>query len=143
MNSYTLQRPTPTFQNPRLQDQYVDRSLRFPIERISTSKAKRQSLILQDRGKTTNIPFEEILYLKASHVYVEIICKNGRKILRRDSLTRLLQQLPAEDFIQTHRSFAINKSQVSTWDHSNIYIQDAVIPMSRSRRKTIKELLSY
>ena len=87
------------------------------------------------------IPIQDILYLHADHIYVKVYLKDQKLIIQRSSLKVLLEQLPSDQFLQTHRSFAINLKQVNNWDSNFIYIQDKAIPISRNRKKTTFSLL--
>ena len=66
---------------------------------------------------------------------------NENYVIQRSSLKDLLGQLPPDQFIQTHRSFAINIKRVSHWDTEYIYFNDKEIPVSRNRRKEVFSLL--
>ena len=97
---------------------------------------------LYDGTKNHLVPLKDILYLQAEHVYVKVYVKENNFIIQRSSLKILLDQLPSDHFLQTHRSFAINLKQVSRWDTENIYVGDKAIPVSRSRRKEVFSLLA-
>jgi len=98
---------------------------------------EEQTISLYDGTKKYLVSVKDILYLQAEHVYVQVHISGENYIIQRSPLKDLLEQLPEEHFLQSHRSFAFNLKQVSHWDTENIYIQDKVIPVSRSRRKEI------
>jgi len=104
-------------------------------------KGNKQNITLADGTKKYQTNFKDILYLQADHIYVKVNLQNGMQILQRGTLKELMEQLPSEKFIQTHRSFVINTDHVDQWDTQNIYIKGHEIPLSRSRRKTIFALL--
>lgn len=84
-----------------------------------------------------NVQINDILYLEAEHVYVKVHMKNGDQIFQRSSFKDLLEQLPSDMFLQSHRSYAINAKSITKWDSQNIYIDKLEIPISRSRKKEI------
>jgi len=90
-------------------------------------------------AKKLLLTVNEITYIQADHIYVRIFTKDGKQILRRSSLGSLLKILPDEHFVQTHRSFIINKNYVNAWDSKSVMIQNEIIPISRSRRKFFKK----
>ncbi len=104
---------------------------------------RRQAAVLQlkEREATSRINVQSILYLKAEHVYVEIVSETGGSRLRRGALSELLANLPNEQFKQTHRGFAVNKHHVTRWDAKNVFIGEIAIPISRSRRKEVIDWL--
>ena len=83
----------------------------------------------------------DILYLEADHIYVQVHTTAGQKILQRRSLTDLLEQLPAEQFVRTHRSFAVNIGQLSRWNKQYVYVHGKAVPLSRGRRKEVLAIL--
>ncbi|RMG18958.1 MAG: LytTR family transcriptional regulator, partial [Bacteroidetes bacterium] len=83
------------------------------------------------------IALSDILFLHSDHVYVEIHTLHHQKILCRSPLKCLLAQLPAEQFVQTHRSYIVNLQHVSRLEKDALYVRDTPIPISRSRRKAV------
>lgn len=105
-------------------------------------KKKEPTIQLNNGIKPLEVPIKDILYLQADHIYVKIHIAGMRPVLQRCALKELLERLPAQQFVQTHRSFAINIKQVSHWDSQSIYLNDLVLPLSRSRRKTVHSYLA-
>lgn len=97
---------------------------------------------LMEGEYTKVLPLQKILYLEADHVYVHLHTAEGKRILQRRSLTELLDSLPADDFVQTHRSFVVNVRQLSHWDNKHVYVGEQAVPLSRSRRKAVLARLS-
>ncbi|MEL6864899.1 MAG: response regulator [Bacteroidota bacterium] len=87
------------------------------------------------------IAIDDILYLQADHIYLKIFRSGDKPIIQRSSMKDFLDQLPAGQFIQTHRSFAINRKHLSGWDSQNIYLGEVAIPISRARRKEVHAYL--
>lgn len=106
-------------------------------------KQKRHSpkIDLSNGPRHYSVNIHDILYLQAEHIYVKVHFADQPPILHRGTLKELLDRLPEGNFIQTHRSFAINIKKVTYWDQANIYIGEQLIPVSRTRRKIIYNLL--
>jgi len=96
-----------------------------------------ENITLYDGNTNHVVLINDILYLQTDHIYVNVHLANGKHIVLRNSLKEMLEQLPNDQFIQTHRSFAINNKKVSHWDQTYIYIDEKPIPISRSRRKEV------
>lgn len=101
------------------------------------SKKASTTIRMADGTKGYNVEVEDIAYLQADHIYVRVHLKNGKSIMQRTSLSRLLAQLPTQQFIQTHRTFAINKKAVSSYSDQKVRIGDKLIPVSRARKKEV------
>jgi len=105
-----------------------------------SNKKETANITVFDGTTNHNILLKDILFLQSEHIYVQIHLKNNQTIVPRISLKDLLAKLPENQFIQTHRSFAINLQNVSSWDNEHIYLQEKTVPVSRSRKKAV---LSY
>lgn len=82
-------------------------------------------------------PIKDILYIEAEHVYVKVHLSNGEHIVQRSSFKDLLDQLPSDLFLQSHRSYAINLKLITHWDTQNLYVNEAAVPISRTRKKEV------
>ncbi len=106
---------------------------------IQHDETDRISLIEGNRNHLVAI--DDILFLESDHVYVKVHTRNQAPIIQRCSLKKLLDQLPTERFIQTHRSFVVNLQQIKKWDTENIYFNGTTVPISRSKRKKVFSLI--
>ena len=85
--------------------------------------------------------WQDILYVRAEHVYVRIFFRNRKSLLLRKSLRDLLLELPQDSFLQVHRSYIINPAWVSGWNSKELSIEGQSLPISRSRRQFVKQHL--
>lgn len=99
------------------------------------------TVIFSRDGNFHRIPVDSILYLQADHIYAQIFTIGGNKIIQRKSLTDLMEQLPTENFVQTHRSFVINIQHLNRWDKHHVYVGECAVPVSRGRRKQVLGIL--
>lgn len=53
----------------------------------------KDSIFIKDKGYYTKVHFDDILYLKSAHVYIEIILYNTQKYVVRTSLNDILNNL--------------------------------------------------
>lgn len=95
------------------------------------------SIQLVDGTKNIKLTISKIAYLEADHVYTIIHLVDKKQIMQRSPLREVLDQLPEEFFIQTHRSFAINIRQVGNWDQNHVFVHGRAIPISRSKKKIV------
>lgn len=119
-------------------------SIEMVMHKHLTSKEKEKEISIElfDGNKHFLVPLKEILYLEADHIYVKVHVLGNKKILQRSPLKAFLAQLPPNQFLRPHRSFAVNITHISHWDNTALYIQDIQIPISRSRKKAIQKLLN-
>lgn len=111
--------------------------IEITMHKYEATQEEELTIALYDGTKNYVVSVKDILYLQVEHVYVQVHILGENYIIQRSPLKDLLEKLPPELFLQSHRSFAFNIKQISHWDTENIYIQDKAIPVSRSRRKEI------
>lgn len=112
-------------------------TLEIAMHKQASFSKKIPTIPIYDGTKNHIVPINNILYIESEHVYVKVFLAHGNYIIKRSSLKELLKQLPKDQFIQTHRSYAINTKKISRWDMENVYIEDLMVPVSRSRRKEL------
>ena len=91
-------------------------------------------LTLRDGQDNYAVDVAELQYLSVDHVYVEYHLADGTAITIREALQTALERLPAEDFYQVHRGYAVNLAHVRSWTTTTVEVGGAVLPVSRSRR---------
>lgn len=115
-------------------------NIEIALHKQETQSLHETKFNIFDGSNIHLVPAEDILYLKADHVYVEVYTKNQGVLIQRKSLTEMLEDLPLPPFLQVHRSFVINLKVVTGWQPQQVFINETTIPISRSRRK---EILRY
>lgn len=95
---------------------------------------------LEDGTKRIPVRLMEIEYILAEENYVHIFCEK-RKITIRSTLKKLKQRLPAQQFIQTHRSYIVNLLRIVEATPSEIKLGTASIPVSSGFRTEVMETL--
>jgi len=101
----------------------------------------KDSIFIKDKGAYKKINFNEILYIKSDHVYIEINMFHKKKHIIRCSLNDILIKL-SDSFIRVHRSFIINSNYLQQLDQSSLKIGNVLIPISKKYRQTILEILN-
>lgn len=100
------------------------------------SDTRPQNISIKSRGIKFLIPQNEICYLQADHVYVNLFLTEGRSLLQRSTLVDLTERLDEDSFVQTHRSYVVNLQHVENYDQQYAFVRGDRIPISRSRRPT-------
>ncbi len=146
MDTYFIDRAKETYPLGYLSKPIQKYSLLSTIEismhNLMASKTIEPTINLNIGFENRMIKIKDILFIKADHIYVKIYLSGGEEVMLRSSIKEILEKLPEKQFVQTHRSFAINTNQVGQWDNDEIQIQGNFIPLSRSRRKIVQEYLT-
>ena len=91
------------------------------------------------KWKLIKIKFDDILYIETSKRQLIIHTTNGYEIIKMSM--RKLEKILNKDFFRCHNSFIVNLEKINKIDVSDIYINNATIPISKYRRKQLKARL--
>lgn len=109
-------------------------------EKIGSSsvEVKGDKIISVKSGTSIHrIKLNDILYLEADGNYTSFVTTNEKIMVlctMKDALSKL-----DENFVQTHRSFAVAKDKVTKVEVHQLTIGDKTIPLSSSFRKVVLE----
>lgn len=93
----------------------------------------KDSIFVKTKSAFEKIKFDDILFLKSDHVYIEIITKSNKVFVVRASMTSFLEKLP-ENFFRTHRSYIVNLDFLDFFSSSTVKIGDNEIPIGKVYR---------
>lgn len=117
--------------------------LRFLIQELSSSKAKKIALPMQQEIRYVEI--DAIIRCEASNNYTQFFLNNGEKILMAKTLKEYADMLPPADFFRTHQSHLVNRHYIKSWlkeDGGILLLTDGTtIPVSRINRERVKKQL--
>lgn len=86
---------------------------------------------IKDGHSTIHLNKNDILYVKCDNNYIDIVTKQ-RKFALRQTLKQFLNEIDAEYFVQVHRSYVVNKKQISKQTYNSVFINNEEIPVSRN-----------
>lgn len=135
----TLDRALETAPGAYLIKPFLPSNLYTAVE-ISLRKGKdeeQERFTFKNGSEVVNLPVDQILYLKADNVYVNVVT-HSKTYLYRSSLSGALGLLPKEKFKQTHRSYVVNLKYVSKVRSKAIEIGEIDIPLSRTFKDQLK-----
>ena len=76
--------------------------------------------------KIQKILVDEIIYVESMGDYIRFYLED-KKVVALLSMARIIGFLPADRFIQIHRSYIINKEKINNGEKDGIYIRDGII----------------
>lgn len=82
----------------------------------------------------TKIKLSDILYIESLHEYIRIHLSNTSYTIYH-SLKSLLEILPAEQFIQIHRSFIVNFSRITTVEGNTVKVDTVELNVGKNFRE--------
>ena len=105
------------------------------------SEAEAKRIFIRQNKSYIQIEVDTILYLEAAGNYTKIVFKN-ETITIREKVSELLESLPAADFIQVHKSFAIATKYIKRIDGNRILIEDHTIPIGKLYKANLNKILN-
>lgn len=124
-----------------IQQESLCATIEITLHNFRSQNGHLRSIRLHDGNTKHIIMIDDISFVQSEHVYVKIVKKDGDHILHRSALKDVMSKLPNDQFIQTHRSYIVNINHITSWDTNSIYIGKNEIPMSRSKKKDVLEML--
>ncbi len=103
-------------------------------------KNQRKTITVTSDRKQVPINLSEILFVESLADYVKVITVTDT-IITREKISKLEKELP-DTFRRIHRSFLVNLHHVKSFNNEKIYIDKHELPISRSYRKKVTEILS-
>jgi two-component system LytT family response regulator len=123
-----------------------DDSIQYLKRQLEEDKQVLDRVITRLGSKITVIPVEKIFYIEAEDDYVMIYSELGRHLKER-TMKYLIQHLPRGQFLQIHRSYIINLSQIASIElyekntHLVILRCGAKLRASQEGYKRLREML--
>jgi DNA-binding LytR/AlgR family response regulator len=93
-------------------------------------------LFVKADGRLEKIVFEEVLFLEGMENYV-IIHTAGKKIITHSTLKALLEKLPKQAFLQTHKSFIVAINKIGAVEGNILHVGHHQVPISRQLREQV------
>jgi DNA-binding LytR/AlgR family response regulator len=96
----------------------------------------QDSIFIKNKNMFYKVKFEDILFIKSDHVYLEVFTKGNKKHLIRGSLTAFSSRLP-KNFFRTHRSYLINLDFLDAINSIHVVIQNIQVPIGKTYRNDL------
>lgn len=99
------------------QGERVDQ-LKELVDYLQQQQSKEEPLALKQGSKISLVQMDDIRYIEASGYYIEVYTSESKRLLLRESMTNMLEQLNKPNFIRIHRSTIINTDFLSEIQHT-------------------------
>lgn len=119
-------------------------SIEIAIHNFTNSKPqeiKEKFIFIKEKGLYTKINFEDIVYIRSAHVYIEIFLKNNQKVVLRTSLTEIIKKLDS-NFVRIHRGYIINLRHIKQLNLNTVQLLDVELPVGSTYKDIIIEKLN-
>lgn len=100
----------------------------------------KDSIFIRKDYLLIKIRFDELKWVKSDGNYLDLYCKDEKHLVR-SSMKNFAQRLPANRFLQVHKSYLVNLEYIRSIDHRYVRIDDEMIPIGRAFLDDIKNIL--
>ena len=92
-------------------------------------------LVIKEKDSLLNIKQQDIIYIEGCKDYIKIITSD-RQFIIYHTLKGILQRLNTDVFLQTHRSYIVNKAHIARITQGElIMLNETVIPIGQSYKQ--------
>lgn len=99
-----------------------------------------ERIFLRANNKYVQVVIDDILLVEASGNYVKIVLKE-ETITIRGKLSSVMELIPADGFVQVHRSFLVAQKHIRSIEGNRILIDEHTVPIGKSFKESVDRLL--
>lgn len=105
-------------------------------------RGMEKEIAIKDNLSSIIIRPDEIMYLHSSGHYVQLFNKSGTKLVVRNTLTQLQEQLHSFGFFRIHLRYLVNRMYVQDCQRDRILLQNkAFLPVSKTYWQQIRFMI--
>lgn len=101
------------------------------LMRASEGKGASHMLVRADYS-LIKINFSDITYVEGLDDYVKIHLDAAKMVVARMTMKKILEKLPANNFVRVHRSFIVPVAKIESVRNKVIHLKNAQIPLGAS-----------
>ena len=105
-------------------------------EGFTSNSLLKDSIFVKKQHLYYRIYFDDIRFIKADNVYLEVNTKD-KKFLVRSPLKNYLEKLPRNKFYRAHKSYIVNVDHIDGINTRDILINGTLIPISKEFKEFI------
>ena len=134
-------------------------AIELALKNFEKANQNKKGLVVESTVKDTPIKIDDHLFLKESHLYSRVKIKDilyvkaeqkhvilsteSKKYDLRYTFLEVLEILPKEHFIQTHRSYIVNTNEVEHLGANFLLINGTEIPISSKRKEDVLKRFKF
>ena len=107
---------------------------------IPSASDEETYIYVKENKRVIKVYLNDIIYVEGLSEYVQIFTEK-KKIITKTSMTNLLDKLPDEDFLRIHKSFIVSSRKIEAFTSSTIEVSGKEVPIGRSYKNTVMEVL--
>lgn len=110
---------------------------------ISETEGEKKYLLIWNQTDYLKVDGDDILWIEAEGSYSRIHYRSKRPMIVSVNLSAIMNELPHDRFIRTHRSYIVNMKNIISLSGNNVRVDDKYIPIGREYRKEVLQHFSF
>ncbi len=108
----------------------------------NSNKLLSDSLFVKTDRNFVKLKISDILWLQSDGNYLYLFTDKKKTIVRSTFKDFMQNNLPADDFIQIHKSYIINIHKIESFTHDEITVNNTQLPLSRTYKEELLNKLN-
>lgn len=105
-------------------------SINLVLQNYRAEKSRNSNFIMaKDGDYFVKLFIAEVEYFESSGNYLLVFC-GGKMYKCRSTTKEMLDRLPKDSFVQTHRAFLVNRSKVVKFNSVSVIVGNHILPLS-------------
>ncbi|MBB6461431.1 LytR/AlgR family response regulator transcription factor [Flammeovirga kamogawensis] len=107
----------------------------------SSNSEEPPYIFLKVEKKMVKVALEDIIYMESLKDYLRVYTSNGEMVVHY-TLTKILENLPEDEFIRIHRSYAISLKKVNAIEGNQVELKNGkMLPIGRLYQQIVKDTI--
>ncbi len=103
---------------------------------VENERSSNRTIGVKDGARDLTIVVDDLLYIRADNVYLEIVTCEKTYVIR-STLKAFLEKNDRQEIQQVHRSYAVNLEKISAHGKNMVVVNDFDIPVSKTYQSKI------
>lgn len=101
---------------------------------------EKESIIIKEGNTNHKVPLNDILYIEALKDYSKVVTEK-KKYITLSKLKHFVDKLPPADFMRIHRSYAVAKNKIGSYNRDEIKVAAELLPIGKTYRQDVRQFL--
>lgn len=106
------------------------------IAEAKTVENTKDYILVKSEHRVHRLKYSEVDYIESMQAYVAFHI-NGKRILSLNTMKKLVQQLPTDQFIRIHKSYIVAIDKVELLEGNQVIIGKSKLPIGASYRSKV------
>jgi len=98
-------------------------------------------IFLKNENQLIKVPYSERLYIKSMQNYTVFYTVGGKEMALLP-MKQVISELPAGQFVQTHKSYVVSLEKVKSIEGNQLWVGEEAVPISTRMRKEVVKLIT-